>query len=64
MTALHLCDNTICARVTVDPDAAAGGFGVRHVVDGTQSQNLLDVGAKGRGDVSLSRFHRPPRGVR
>lgn len=49
VTALHLCDNPICVRVTLDPHAAGIGVGVRHVVDGTQSQNLLDMGAKGRG---------------
>ncbi|MEV8237839.1 hypothetical protein AB0P23_21535 [Rhodococcus sp. NPDC077669] len=49
VTALHLCDNPICVRVTLDSDAAAGRGGVRHVVDGTQSQNLLDMAAKGRG---------------
>ena len=49
VTALHLCDNPICVRVTLDPHAAAIGVGVRHVVDGTQSQNLLDMAAKGRG---------------
>jgi hypothetical protein len=49
VNALHLCDNPICVRVTLDPHAAGIGVGVRHVVDGTQSQNLLDMGAKGRG---------------
>ncbi|TFI40899.1 hypothetical protein E4P29_22165 [Rhodococcus sp. 1R11] len=47
VTALHLCDNPICVRVTLDEDTRVGR--VRHVVDGTQSQNLLDMGAKGRG---------------
>ncbi|MCZ4516929.1 hypothetical protein O4220_00265 [Rhodococcus ruber] len=47
VTALHMCDKPICVRVTLDKDTRVGG--VRHVVDGTQSQNLLDMGAKGRG---------------
>lgn len=44
VTALHMCDNPICVHVTL-----SGAERVRHVVDGTQSVNLLEMAAKGRG---------------
>lgn len=44
VTAMHMCDNPICCRPTLD-----GTDQVRHVVDGTQSANLLEMAAKGRG---------------
>nr|WP_287454452.1 hypothetical protein [Rhodococcus sp. (in: high G+C Gram-positive bacteria)] len=64
VTALHLCDNPICVRVTLDEDTRVGG--VRHVVDGTQSQNLLDMGAKGRGGGRRQRglWYGPDRNAR
>ena len=39
--AMHHCDNPLCVRVHP-----------RHVVIGTQSQNLSDMGSKGRGGGS------------
>ncbi|MBY4403087.1 hypothetical protein HQO26_17380 [Rhodococcus fascians] len=62
VTALHLCDNPICVRVTLDENTRVGG--VRHVVDGTQ--NLLDMGAKGRGGGRRQRglWYGPDRSAR
>ncbi|MDQ0284819.1 MULTISPECIES: hypothetical protein [Nocardiaceae] len=45
VNALHMCDNPICVRVTLD-EAQQQPL---HVVDGNQSQNLRDMAAKGRG---------------
>lgn len=42
---LHVCDNPICVRVTLETIQGQP----LHVVDGSQSQNLLDMAAKGRG---------------
>lgn len=41
LVAMHECDNPLCVRV-----------GPGHVVAGTQSQNLTDMGHKGRGGGS------------
>ena len=45
VNALHMSDNPICVRVTLD-EAQQQPL---HVVDGNQSQNLRDMAAKGRG---------------
>ena len=52
--AMHLCDNPICVRAetptkpgSMDAGKPLGGGG--HVVAGTQSQNLSEMGRKGRG---------------
>lgn len=60
--AMHLCDNPICVRAEPpaaktgavggaageEPLGGRGGWG--HVVAGTQSQNLAEMGRKGRGN--------------